>query len=885
MIAIAFRELVSRRVATALAAGGLLTATLGFVVLASTSTTTEAVLTGDIGAAWSSPYDILIRPPGAATSIETNRSLVRPNFLSASSSGITLQQLAAVRAIPGVAVAAPIAVVGVTQVYSLTTIGALSSIPVDLAPLLGGATIAAFRITPTAVADGGRSRYPMPEMTVVVAPNGTYDLGKQTLTVDRSVINCLKVLCFGGKATCPTSPSLCASAMVGSQQRIPGLPPGRPGASIFFPLPLTIVGVDPVAENELSGLNKCVTSGKYLQPAPASGIGGVVSLLLSDRTLLDESISVAIAKTTAVASLIASQDPSTLGGWQPAPPESLDPNQALQTATLQGQAGDRVRNPSPIWMPGPIRYIVTSSGSLAALTSPTDPGAYANPFFVNARPDFYMPVEAQDVWFRNLMDRYPTGGSAGNFWNLVGRFNPECLPSFNANGAAELATFVPPTVTDANGKTIGPSRSIAGFLDSPPLMVTNLEGAEYFSDPAIFNGAPGPKFISAIRVRVAGTQSIGPGAEARLSRVAAQIRDATDLQVDIVKGSSPLPLQIALPAGKFGRPALTVSQGWASKGVAFRFLQAVSLQNLAIFAVVLISALVLIAQTAYVSVRRRRSELAVLRALGWPPWRIALLIELEMLILGLSVGVAGLVIGLPVAMLLHLGPTTFVIAAVVPLSVLIVLSAGLIPALGSMRGTTISAMNPQERIHQRRLASSPLLVGLRQAFALRWDVGMGIGTLALGATLFAVIELIAAGFRGELDTTLLGTYLSGQVKPFHFVIGGLTLAVGAVAVAQVITLAYLERRKHLATLRALGWSRSAIARMLFGQAMGMGIFAGLLAVAVTVAAGMVLSASPEVILGSGVIAFGAAALATAIAAAGPLSYAYAANPAAGLRGE
>jgi hypothetical protein len=583
--------------------------------------------------------------------------------------------------------------------------------------------------------------------------------------------------------------------------------------------------------------------------------------------------------------LIASQDPSTLGGWQTAQTETLDPNQALQNATLGGQPGDRVQNPSPLWMPGPIRYSVTASGTLEATTSPSDPTAYQNPFFVNARPDFYMPVEAQDVWFRNLQDRYPTGESGGNFWNLVGRFNPTCLPSFNTNGAAEFATFVSPTVTDSSGKSIGPSRSIAGFLDSPPLMVTNLEGAQYFSDPAIYTGAPGNRFISAIRVRVVGTSEPGAIAQARLSRVAAQIHDATGLQVDIVKGSSPQPLQISLPAGNFGRPALTVTQGWASKGVAFRFLQAISLQNLAFFAIVLISAFILVAQTAYVSVRRRRTELAVLRALGWPPWRIALLIELEMLILGLSVGIVGFAIGLPVALLEHVGLTTWVIVGVIPLSVVIALLAGLIPALGGTRGTTLSVLVPHEDIRERRLASSPLTLGLRNALALRWDVAMGIAALTLGGALVAVVELVAAGFRGQLDTTLLGTYLSGEVKPFHFAVGGLAVAVGAIAVAQLITLTYLERRTQLATLRALGWSRADVVKMLLGQATGIGFVAAGLAVAVSIVAGWALSASATVMLGSAATALAMTVIATAIAVLAPLGHAYVADPAAGLRGE
>ena len=884
MIITAFRELVSRRTATGLAALGLLTATLGFMLLASTSRTTKAVLTGDIGSAWGSPYDILVRPLGAPLPLERTSSLVRPNFLSASPSGITLQQLEAVRAIPGVEVAAPIALVGVTQLYSLAT---TASVPVDLSQLIAGAPIVAFRITPTVNADGGYSHYPMQQITMVVALGGTYDIGKRALTVGSQIIPCTKVQCFGGKVICPIV-GLCPDVTVGDQQRAIGLPPGRPGANIRFAIPLTIVGVDPEAENKLSGIANCVTSGHYLQPPSAAiGPGSGVPILLSDRSLLDESISVTISRTTAVMPLIKGQDVSALAGWQPEGTGTIDPNQALQNANLEAVSAVKLTNVSPIWMPGPVQYTAASAGALSPATVPADPTAYSNPFVENAAPDFYMPIEAEDVWFRDLQDRYQTGsgGNPGNQWDVVGRFNPSCIPSFNGNGAGQMGTFVSPVVTTSDGKSMGPNRSLAGYLDSPPLMLTTLQGAEYFADPTTFAGAPGPKFISAIRVKVAGTDQLGKPAQERLSRVAAQIQDVTGLQVDIVKGSSPRPLQVALPPGKFGRPALIVTQGWASKGVAFRFFQAVSFQNLAIFAIVLVGALILVAQTAYVSVRRRRSELAVLRAVGWPPWRIALLIELEMLILGLAVGAIGLAVGALVTAFMHVGPTWWTVAGVVPLSVLIALTAGVVPAVTTMRGAVLTVISEEEPIRERTLPSSALALGLRQVMVFRWDVAAGVAALALGAALLGGIELIAAGFRGQLDATLLGTYLSGQVRPFHFVVAALTLAIGAIAAAQVITLTYLERRVQLATLRALGWPRAEVVKMLLGHAIGLGLMAAAIAVGASIAAGLALSASPVVILGAGVTALAMTVLATGIAVIAPLSHAYAADPAVGLRGE
>src|SRR5258708_40193494 len=118
------------------------------MILASTSETTQATLTGDINRAWSAPYDLLVRPPGSATPLESADSLVRPNYLGGLPGGITLAQVAAIRAVAGVSVVAPIAVVGVVQ----TTTSAIS---VDLSSFIGGYGGTAFCVRAAGFWPGG----------------------------------------------------------------------------------------------------------------------------------------------------------------------------------------------------------------------------------------------------------------------------------------------------------------------------------------------------------------------------------------------------------------------------------------------------------------------------------------------------------------------------------------------------------------------------------------------------------------------------------------------------------------------------------------------------------------------------------------------------------
>jgi putative ABC transport system permease protein len=145
--------------------------------------------------------------------------------------------------------------------------------------------------------------------------------------------------------------------------------------------------------------------------------------------------------------------------------------------------------------------------------------------------------------------------------------------------------------------------------------------------------------------------------------------------------------------------------------------------------------------------------------------------------------------------------------------------------------------------------------------------------------------LIATAFRGRLDTTVLGVYLAGRVHPFHLVVAVLTLGIGALVAGQVVTLGYLERQTQLAVLRALGWPRRQVLRLLGAQGLALGVAGGLAgALAVWAIAG-ITGATPGATGRAAAAAGGAALAATVLAIAGPLAYAVGSRPAGTLRGE
>jgi ABC-type antimicrobial peptide transport system permease subunit len=422
-------------------------------------------------------------------------------------------------------------------------------------------------------------------------------------------------------------------------------------------------------------------------------------------------------------------------------------------------------------------------------------------------------------------------------------------------------------------------------VNSPPSIFTTLAGAAFFASRTRFDGAPGEAFISAVRVRVEGADTPGSVAQARLSRVAAEIRDATGLAVDIVAGSSPETIKVDLAAGNFGRPPLTVSEFWSVKGVAFRFVKALEAHNLGLFAMVLLGAVILVGETAFISVRRRRPEFGVLRALGWRSRTIARLVELEMLVLGLGVGLIVLLVVIPLSLVLPVAAGTWQLLAAVPLTIAVAACAAILPALGASRGTTASVLKGGGRIRSSRIPRSAIALGLRELGGTRRvETALGVGAVALGAAMLGGVLLLVTAFRGELDTTLLGNYLAVRVRPFHTAIAILTLAVGSLAAGEIVTLGYLERRIELATLRALGWPRTALVQLLLSQAVALGLLGGLTGSVVVATGGVMLRAPIAAILETTALTCGAALIGTLVAAAGPLALVYGSSLAEALKG-
>jgi hypothetical protein len=262
---------------------GLVAAGLGVSLLLSVASQTKIVLSGDLQRTWDTPYDILVRPAGSRAPLEDQDGLVRPNFLTGLTGGITTDQLQAIRRLPGVEIAAPLAPTGYVEWPA--AIDEKLKAPGD------AQDVQVLRITATVTGDAGLSRYPVDRRFLVTAPSGRLDIAARIMTTDHGTLSCSgSTNCFAG--------SVCRA-----DGCVPGDFPSVADTRYYLPFlqPIAIAGIDPSAEAGLVHLDRCITSGRMLDDSDRVSerhedveTFASIPVLLSDRSFIDQDIRLSI---------------------------------------------------------------------------------------------------------------------------------------------------------------------------------------------------------------------------------------------------------------------------------------------------------------------------------------------------------------------------------------------------------------------------------------------------------------------------------------------------------------------------------------------------------------------------------------------------------------
>src|SRR5579875_2168896 len=269
---------------------GVLVAAAAFTVLTAASRTEQARTVGTVSANFSPAYDILVRPKGARSQVETVTRTVQPDFQSGIDGGITIAQYRTIERIPGVKVAAPIAMVGYAE------LGASQFVTLPK-HVLGSAGRRLYRISTTYVNDNGASRVTQPPHYLYVTPlrlRGSINSGSPPAT-DGTGKGCTHTENAPlSPNTNPFSPAAQSYSACWSRVNRYNYPPGlnqvsatRAGFFVSWSIPVLIAAIDPRAEAQLDGLNRSLVSGRYLREHERDR-GPMVPVLASSDSGMNE---------------------------------------------------------------------------------------------------------------------------------------------------------------------------------------------------------------------------------------------------------------------------------------------------------------------------------------------------------------------------------------------------------------------------------------------------------------------------------------------------------------------------------------------------------------------------------------------------------------------
>jgi putative ABC transport system permease protein len=599
-------------------------------------------------------------------------------------------------------------------------------------------------------------------------------------------------------------------------------------------------------------------------------------------------VTVRLLPASAVAQARSGRDPlataASLGAEPGTPVQSVTVSAAAAWQALLASLGGPV-NAHPgvgqYWSVGPATLRPGPGGSLvpSAVTNP--PSVWQASLNIDGLRYVSAPPAAADTGFRALTQhlepgaRVSAGGPPGVTLHLAGEFSPAKLPGFTSGGpGAPLASYRAPALTGADaasrqalgGGSVAPDGNMAGYAQQPPLLYTTLAGAQALENSAGAGSAP----ISSVPVRVSGLRGSVSEQLAKIGAVGAEITKATGLRVVVTAGASSAPVTIGLPAGKYGRPALSLISDWTQTGVALLVLHQADKESIALFVLVLVVCALFLAGAAAAGVRGRRAEIGALRAVSWGRWQVFGMVIGEVAALGLVAGGGRCgAVG---------GADRRARAACTAVAGRARAARGLAARrrgrLGARLAGVPGAARRRVRARRPRAASRGRPVGSVTGLAVTGvarfpgrcvlaGVGLAVGVLALTVLLAARVS-----FGTSIGDSTLAGLVTSSTRGADLAAALLTVGLSAVAVADLAYLGARERAAELAALAAAGWDRWHLGRLLGTEAAlvaAVGSVVG--AVAGLTVAGTAFGLSPAVLLAAALAAAGGILVSVAVTAA------------------
>lgn len=774
---------------------------IGILLVVSASQTTLIVVEGELNRYWRTSYDILIRPAGSRSSIEEKYGLVEANHLSGLWGGITFEQYEAIKSVPDVEVAAPIATIG----YIVG--GAGEGMPYPPQPGL-------YALDETITVSDGMRLYTPPGY-----PTRLYyyfDRNPQDLPEGFEGYRFLDWLIINDPST------------------------GTAGRISF---PLLLAGIDPKQETLLTGLDQAMLAGQYLRGDESlepnltlSIVTGLdvpqvelppkqisLPILINATTYIDATNDATLSRVILPPDIDSAQDVIDRGApyLDTLPTEPLNnvqmDSQALYRQMIEtiapefvgsNQLGGTFLNQGVFESPGRLVYH-EGTASFAH-----------NELVLELHP----PSPINSTWPQY---RASTGGVDFNVlfeWNPIGMFDIERLSHPSEVNSVPMETYFPPTALlryDEQGKPVDPPIQLrptlnpAGYIQSPPMILTTLDAARALR---------GENVISAIRLRVANIDRLTPQGQRKIEAIAIEIQRRTGLDVDIMVGSSPTRVLVHVPGIGY------VEEQWIQKGVNLTYKKGIQTGNWLLLGTLLLAGGLFTLDLTWAEVLSRRRVIALQKALGWRSRSVFAQVVGQVMMIGAIATAAGTLIALMVIRWLGWEAIPFNLLIGLPLLVIGLCGIGsLIPAWSASRVPPILELQRGGVRYQRKRTNPVSSLWLYAWSEIKRrtvrSLLTGLGS-ALSAGLLTLLLGVTLQQRGMLNGTLLGEFILVNVEGYHYAIVGIGLGLAFLSTFNGLLGSILERRREIGVLKAVGWRTDSVARLFIAQGIILGIVGG-----------------------------------------------------------
>ncbi|MEE8120740.1 MAG: hypothetical protein V3T55_04385, partial [Anaerolineales bacterium] len=410
-------SILRRRARSLLFLTAVLVVSAALGLLLSAAQTSKVTVNEDLAKYWRTTYDILVRPTGLKTEIEEAYDLVEPNHLSGIWGGITFDQFEAIKGIPGVEVAAPIAMIGYIPGY---VGGERMSLPP--AP-------AAYILDQTATTDDGARTY-MAEGF----PRRAYFYYDPKWSFQPTEYN--RVL---------------------RETEVVLLDRPYVGGSVFFPF--LLAAIDPEQEAALIGLDEALMDGRYLSGDEPLARGGKtipfepgtvldlpqinLPILINSTNYVDLIHRAELKRVVLPPEVSEMEDVIARGGssYLGVMPLEVIGQTEIDGATLYQSMIEVIKSRGILWGVG------------GAISNPS-PLHYSEEEFPFEYDGLTLAINPQSDWAGPLPTQYRSSLHPGEIpfnalgiWQVVGVFDIEKLQKFEDITLVPLETYFPPKAT------------------------------------------------------------------------------------------------------------------------------------------------------------------------------------------------------------------------------------------------------------------------------------------------------------------------------------------------------------------------------------------------------------------------------------------------------